>query len=187
MNTKRITKNTAVAVAVLVGSHFFAVGMHRVESFVGEQATIAKANAISLTAETLGLEKKIEVDSLTVEQIAEREALRAQLNPAIIRAVMHVESRGKQYAESPVGAIGLLQIMPANAKRCGLAHWSKLYEPEANVRCGVRILSEEMKTYNDVFKALVAYNGGPRAVKTALPESVRYAQNVLNRAATDIR
>lgn len=188
MKTKRILKNSAVLVAVLIGSHFFALGMSRVESFALSQFTAAKANAISLTAETLGLEKKVEIDPLTVEELAEREALRAGLNPAIIRAIMHVESRGKQYAESPKGAIGLMQIMPANYKRVGLSHWSELFAPENNVRAGVQIFSEELKTYGgDVFKALIAYNGGPQAVKGAYPDCVKYAQNVLNIAARDIR
>lgn len=187
MNIKRITKNTAVAAAVLVGSHFFAVGWHRVESFVGEQATIAKANAISLTAEKLGLEKKIEIDPLTAEELAEREAVPRGISPAVMRALFHFESRNKDKAISPKGAIGLGQVMPANAKRCGVEVWD-LFRPDVNARCSAQILSEERETYRgNMFLALMAYHGGPMAVKQNWPVSQQYALNILNRAATDIR
>jgi len=78
----------------------------------------------------------VEPPQLTAEQLADRAALMQGINPALVRAVMHVESRGDAVAISPKGAIGLMQIMPANYERCGLEHPGKLYEPDINVACG---------------------------------------------------
>lgn len=190
------TKNVLLRITLLVCCifmtlflfHFIASVFLSLESntldFLHRKTSAAK-NQI---AESWGFQRKIELDAFTAEQLAEREALRAGLNPALVRAVMHVESGNKQYAESPKGAIGLMQIMPANAKRVGLDHWSKLYDSETNIKAGVQILKEELDRYRgDVIKALVSYNGGPRAVANGYPESVRYAQLVLARMSKDVR
>lgn len=123
--------------------------------------------------------------SLTPEQLADRAALLRGINPALVRAVMHVESRGKIDAVSIKGAVGLLQVMPANYKRCGLEHPGKLWEPEINVACGTQILAEELKNHK-LDDALRVYNGGPKALKRGFKESEQYVQKVTKQLMVEL-
>lgn len=72
--------------------------------------------------------------------------------------------------KSPVGAVGLMQIMPYTGRFLALAEgyeWSEqlLEEPEANIRMGCRYLSSSLELFGCVEGALVCYNGGPRWAK----------------------
>jgi soluble lytic murein transglycosylase-like protein len=83
---------------------------------------------------------------------------------ALVRAVMLQESNNNPRALSPVGAIGLMQIMPFNAKPLGLASEKELWVPRLNVLAGVRLLAALLKHYQgDIVATLVAYNSGPKA------------------------
>jgi len=167
--------------------HIISHGYIAVETAAARQFTATKTAVVEGLAADFGFERKQELEQLTLEDMAEKEALVNGVNPALVRAQMHVESKNNQYAESPVGAIGPMQVMPFNAKRCGLPHYSKLWNAELNIKCGVQILAEEMRTYkNDVVKALQVYNGGPKCIGRC-GESVNYSRNVLARMATDIR
>jgi soluble lytic murein transglycosylase-like protein len=98
----------------------------------------------------------------------------------LLKANMITESALNSDAYSPKGAIGLAQIMPANAKRCGVKKVSKLWDEKHNIRCGAQILAEELHTYNgDVVKALQSYNGGPGCINKCR-ESINHAQRVVS-------
>lgn len=81
---------------------------------------------------------------------------------AWIRAVMHVESRGKVRAVSPKGAVGLMQIMPNTwtglRLRYGLGR--NLHDPRDNILAGAAYLREMLDRYG-VPGFLAAYNAGP--------------------------
>lgn len=97
------------------------------------------------------------------------------LDPNLFRALIRVESGIDASAVSPVGARGIAQIMPFNAKRCGLADADKLFDATHNLRCGAQILSEEIKEHGDVHKALTVYNCG----RVRCPAGKRYASKVI--------
>lgn len=84
----------------------------------------------------------------------------------LVRRVIWQESRGKPDAVSPVGAIGLMQIMPDTAKSPGfglapIAH-KDLWDPEKNKAFGTKYLQKMLDRYGgDTTRALVAYNWGP--------------------------
>lgn len=123
---------------------------------------------------------------LNHKELAELNAIRHGLNPSLFRAVITVESGWKPYAISPKGALGLSQIMPFSAKRCNTEP-ENLLNPEINLYCGARILSQELETYKgDVVKALRAYNGGHKCVVNSCRESIEYVTKVMNIVATDI-
>ena len=92
----------------------------------------------------------------------EQAARRSNLDPALVHAVIHVESRYQAQAVSPKGAVGLMQVMPATAERFGVPQAAG---PEANLMAGTRYL----RTLLDLFDqrldlALAAYNAGEGAV-----------------------
>ncbi len=84
------------------------------------------------------------------------------VDAALLHAVISVESGYRQSAVSPQGATGLMQLMPATARRYGL---SRLDDPAANIRAGAHYLRDLLALFdNDLELALAAYNAGENAV-----------------------
>lgn len=117
-----------------------------------------------LEARCVGL-PHFEIDRLA-RTIVE-EAHRNALDPVLVMAVIHVESRFNNFAVSPVGALGLMQILPSTgeelAAQLGIA-WhgpQTLFDPIVNVRLGVTYLRQLSRRYEDLPTALAAYNWGP--------------------------
>lgn len=95
-------------------------------------------------------------------QIA-RAASTYQLDPALIRAVIHAESSFRPAIISSKGAIGLMQLMPQTAAHLGVAD---AHVPEQNIAGGSRYLAQLLKQYNgELNLALAAYNAGASNVK----------------------
>jgi membrane-bound lytic murein transglycosylase MltF len=103
------------------------------------------------------------------------------VHPALIRAIIQVESAYDPIAVSPKGARGLMQLMPATAKRYGIHN---LFDPVENVRAGVRHLLHLTGLYGeDLNRVLAAYNAGEEAVRryNGIPrydETQRYVRKV---------
>jgi soluble lytic murein transglycosylase-like protein len=84
------------------------------------------------------------------------------LDPALVKAVIHAESRFDPSAVSPKGAVGLMQIDPITVKELGI---SDPFNPKHNIYGGVRYLRELLDTFEgDSDLALAAYNAGPGQV-----------------------
>ncbi|HYR96780.1 MAG TPA: transglycosylase SLT domain-containing protein, partial [Candidatus Binatus sp.] len=88
------------------------------------------------------------------------------IDPLLVTAVIRQESLFEPEAVSPVGARGLMQLMPATARRIvGNGATPRLEDPSSNVRLGVALLAQLLERYGgSVVKALAAYNGGEDAV-----------------------
>lgn len=106
-----------------------------------------------------------------------------QVPSELIHAVISVESNYNPNAVSPKGARGLMQLMPATAKRFGS---SNIADPRQNIMTGSKYLRWLLDFFkDDVELALAAYNAGEAAVVSAghriplYPETQRYVPKVL--------
>lgn len=96
------------------------------------------------------------------DQIVEEVARAHGLDGALLHAVISVESRYNPRAVSRKGAAGLMQLMPATAKRYGV---SNSFDPAQNLNGGAKYLRYLLTLFNsDVSLALAAYNAGENAV-----------------------
>ena len=85
------------------------------------------------------------------------------VNPDLVHAVIRAESSYDQYAKSSKGARGLMQLMPATARRFGVMD---SYNPRQNIFAGVQYLRILLDMFRgDVSLALAGYNAGENAVK----------------------
>jgi len=85
------------------------------------------------------------------------------LDVDFVHAVIKAESAYNRYAVSKAGAQGLMQLMPATAAAYGV---KDVFDPEDNIRGGVKFLKVLLKLYDgSLKKTLAAYNAGQEAVK----------------------
>jgi Transglycosylase SLT domain len=89
--------------------------------------------------------------------------LGTEVSPALVLAVIGIESAGKPDAVSSAGAQGLMQLIPATAERFGVKDST---DPSENIKGGVAYLDWLMKRFNrDPLMVLAAYNAGEGAVE----------------------
>ena len=95
------------------------------------------------------------------------------LDPALVKAVVAVESAFDPRAVSAKGAVGLMQVIPETGERYGLTADARrsitvrLYDPATNLRIGTRYLRDLLDRFdNDLALALAAYNAGEGSVAT---------------------
>lgn len=106
------------------------------------------------------------------------------VSEGLVKAVMHTESSFNSQARSPVGAQGLMQLMPATARRFNV---SNAFDPTQNIHGGAKYLSWLLKRFKgDTALALAAYNAGEGNVTKygGIPpfrETQNYVRSVLSR------
>ena len=125
------------------------------------------------------------------DPLIDRYATRSAVRPELVRAVIQVESGFNPIARSPVGAMGLMQLMPETAAELGVVD---PYDPEDNLRAGVTYLKQLLRRYGGNEElALAAYNAGPGAVARygnrvpPYPETLDYVARVRSTAAVVAR
>jgi len=93
------------------------------------------------------------------DDIIAEAASRYALDPRMIKAVMQTESAFNAMAVSPVGAIGLMQLMPAVAEEYGA---TDPLDPRQNIMAGAKYLRRLLDSHKgNVRLALASYNAGP--------------------------
>jgi soluble lytic murein transglycosylase-like protein len=110
-------------------------------------------------------------------------AQRHKVDAFLLAAIVEAESNFVPTVISPVGAVGLAQVMPSTAQDYDL---SDLENPATNLDLGARYLKDQLQLFDgNVELALAAYNAGPYAVKRheGIPpfrETQRYVEKVLS-------
>ena len=108
-------------------------------------------------------------------------AIRSGLPPTLVESVARVESALRPEAVSPKGALGVMQLMPATARKLD----ADPHDTAQNIDAGARLLRELLIKYGgDVVKALSAYNAGEGAVDRyrgipPYPETQDYVDKVV--------
>ena len=112
-----------------------------------------------------------------IEQLAQtivEESHRHDFDPALVMAVISVESSGDPEAVSHVGARGLMQLMPGTAEELARKlelRWEgpeTLFDPVFNVTLGIAYLGQLSDRYENMPMALAAYNWGPSRIDRRL-------------------
>ena len=97
----------------------------------------------------------------------------------LVLAVIQVESAGYHRAVSPVGALGLMQLMPSTGKHLARERgipWygpATLFDPVVNVKLGIAYLHALSDRYDHVPTALAAYNWGPGRIDRRIRRKAR--------------
>jgi soluble lytic murein transglycosylase-like protein len=112
------------------------------------------------------------------------------LDPLLVLSVIRVESDFASDAVSPMGALGIMQVMPATARFVTEQrgwNWpgeSRLFEPSFNIRVATSYLSDLLTKFGSVEEALIAYNCGEGTMQElasiGLPLPRSYARRVLS-------
>jgi soluble lytic murein transglycosylase-like protein len=109
-----------------------------------------------------------------IADVLEQESAKHGLSRELVLAVIRTESGFYNWARSPVGALGLMQIMPATGEMLArelAIPWagpSTLFDPVVNVRLGIFYLAQLHRRYGSWGPALAAYNWGPGVIDRRL-------------------
>jgi soluble lytic murein transglycosylase-like protein len=99
----------------------------------------------------------------TFQTIIAAASARYNVDTAMIKAIIRAESGYNPHAISPMGAGGLMQLMPLTAESMGV---DDIFDPVQNINAGVRYFKKLMKLFKqDVSLALAAYNAGIQRVQ----------------------
>jgi soluble lytic murein transglycosylase-like protein len=124
------------------------------------------------------------VTAAAMKPIIDREATKQKVDAGLVRAVVEAESAYSPCAVSPVGAMGLMQLMPATAESLQV---TDPYDPNQNITAGTQYLKQMLERYGgDIAKALAAYNAGPARVDAAggvppIPETQEYVRKIMGK------
>ncbi|MBN9659923.1 MAG: lytic transglycosylase domain-containing protein [Acidobacteria bacterium] len=99
---------------------------------------------------------------INVGEIVERAAKAHAVDPLLVHSVIRAESNYNLTAVSPKGAEGLMQLIPATARRFGALN---SFDAEENITAGVKYLKYLQEMFKDDRLALAAYNAGEGAVQ----------------------
>jgi soluble lytic murein transglycosylase-like protein len=140
--------------------------------------------AVSVTGDSSPSETAAAPD---IETLVSRIAGEQGVEESLIHSVIRAESNYNPYAISPKGAQGLMQLIPATARRFGVGN---TFDPQENIRGGVKYLKFLLEYYQgDYAKAIAAYNAGEKAVDKyhgvpPYPETQNYVVQVAKNLKT---
>ena len=124
--------------------------------------------------------KRIDISEIKYLDLVIKNAKEQKFDVELVLAIIKKESNFNPKAKSKAGAMGLMQLLPDTAKWLGLKDTSKLYNPDVNIKYGIKylrwlfnyfknsipaeLLKEDIKK-SEILKVIAAYNAGPGNVK----------------------
>jgi soluble lytic murein transglycosylase-like protein len=142
-------------------------GMSRVLSRINEIRTlcgdgpVSNGDTLTAFAGELHSAGRRAMAPSELQPLVQDAAAKTGVSEELITAVMQVESGFQPNAVSPVGAQGLMQLMPSTARGLGVQN---AFDPRQNILGGAEYLRQQLNRFGSVEKALAAYNAGPGAV-----------------------
>jgi len=117
----------------------------------------------------------------SIDRLVAAAAAKYDVDPLLVHSVIRAESNYNPFAVSPKGAQGLMQLIPATARRFGV---SNSFDARENIDAGVRYLKHLQEVFGDERLALAAYNAGEGSVEKngwavpPYPETQEYVRRV---------
>jgi soluble lytic murein transglycosylase-like protein len=137
-------------------------------SFIEDQPLQWKKSLTANAVAAIPIAKNREISDpkrVELHNAIEKSSSKHGVDPELIEALIAIESGFNTNAISPKGARGLMQLMPATAKRYGMKNEQELHVPSKNIDIGVRHLKELLNLHNgQVALVIAAYNAGQGAV-----------------------
>jgi soluble lytic murein transglycosylase-like protein len=184
-----------IALVLVSGAFFFEPAQAGIYTFTDADGVMHFTNVpstpryagmkrVAYMPESAATRRARPVDPGRFSPLVEQAAREHQIDQALLRAVIAVESGYDPNAVSHKGAVGLMQLMPQTARRYGVRN---MYDPAQNIQGGARYLRDLMgKFNNDLPLVLAAYNAGEDAIAqhgNRIPpyrETRSYVPRVLN-------
>lgn len=139
------------------------------------QSVVVQPGSAALTDAIRQPSESVAARVMALAPIINEAARIADVDSALLMAVVDVESGGNPQAISPKGASGLMQLMPGTGARHGA---SNLLDARQNVAAGARYLKELIRQFGDLPLVLAAYNAGEGAVQKYGGQIPPYAETM---------
>ena len=171
------------------GGGSYTVDMGRVERIVEDEVLVSDVEVREIgTSENVAYDLSYKDErkplfNTAYDAIIQAEARKHDLDASFVSAVIRAESNYQPRAVSRKGARGLMQLMPATARRLSVR---RPFDPASNVNGGVRYLKELLERFDHRPElALAAYNAGENAVSSygGVPpyrETIGYVKKILS-------
>lgn len=112
---------------------------------------------------------------MAYDELFEQAGRQFNVDPALLRAQMMVESGGNPNARSEKDAMGLMQLIPATQKALGVTNPN---DPQQSIFAAARLMAENLDRYGNVADAVKAYHGGTDQANWG-PKTQAYVNKVL--------
>jgi hypothetical protein len=174
----------------LPGGGSYRVDLERIESIVNDEVATPEERIVQLRPPAFAVaydlsyqQQRKPLFHTPYDLVIDAEAKRYNVDASLVSALIRAESNYQPYAVSRKGARGLMQLMPATARRLDVR---RPFDPAANVRGGVRHLKELLDRFEQKPElVLAAYNAGENTVEAygGVPpfrETIGYVKRVLS-------
>lgn len=112
-----------------------------------------------IPVQTQNIQKNTDKKEVTeIQKIIDEISLKHSVDPMLVRSIVLHESNYNQFAVSPVGAKGLMQLMDGTAQDMGVKN---VFDARQNIDGGVKYLKLLLQKFVDIPTAVAAYNAGP--------------------------